>query len=82
VSKYWLLWPIWGCPANMPEKSLKVLPSQINLVYPGGEPYFYSNPWPFAAEQLLDKPLPDGAAWHTEGWQGSTLAYKELVEVS
>jgi hypothetical protein len=59
---------------------VKEMPSQINLgFYPGGDPYFYSNPWPFESEQLLDKPLPEGAAWHTEGWQGSTLAYRELV---
>lgn len=60
--------------------TVKELPSQINLgFYPGGDPYFYSNPWPFAGEQLLDKPLPDGAAWHTEGWQGSILPYQELI---
>jgi hypothetical protein len=59
---------------------LQELPSQINLgFYPGEDPYFYSNPWPFAAEQLLDKPLPAGANWHTEGWQGSMLAYRKLV---
>ena len=59
---------------------IKEMPSQINLgFYPGGDPYFYCNPWPFAADQLLNKPLPTGAVWHTEGWQGSTLAYQELV---
>lgn len=59
---------------------IKTLPSQINLgFYPGGDPYFYSNPWPFAAGRLLDKPLPAGASWHTEGWQGSILPYRELV---
>ena len=56
------------------------IPSQINLgFYPGGDPYFYANPWPFEADQLLDKPLPAGATWHTEDWQGSTLAYHNLV---
>lgn len=59
---------------------VKKLPSQINLgFYPGREPYFYANPWPFAADQLLDKPLPAGASWHTDGWQGSILPYRELV---
>jgi hypothetical protein len=24
--------------------------------------------------------LPDGASWHTEGWQGTILPYEELVE--
>jgi hypothetical protein len=58
-------------------------PSQINLgFYPGdptGEPYFYSNPWPFEADQLLGQPLPAGASWHTEGWQGTILPYEELA---
>ena len=59
---------------------IEELPSQINLgYYPSGDPYFYSNPWPFETEQLLDKPLPAGAEWHTEGWQGSTLPYEQLV---
>jgi hypothetical protein len=59
-------------------------PSQLNLgFYPGGTPedqYFYSNPWPFEADELLGKPLPDGASWHTEGWQGTILPYEELVD--
>jgi hypothetical protein len=56
------------------------IPSQINLgYYPSGDPYFYSNPWPFAADQLLDKPLPAGASWHTEGWLGTMLPYEQLT---
>lgn len=56
-------------------------PSQINLgFYPGSDPYFYSNPWPFEAEALLEKPLPAGASWHTSGWQGAMLPYSELVD--
>lgn len=59
-------------------------PSQLNLgFYPGDSanvPYFYSNPWPFEGDQLLDKPLPDGASWHTEGFEGSILPYEELAE--
>lgn len=56
-------------------------PSQLNLgFYPGGDPYFYSNPWPFEADKLLDKPLPAGARWHTDGWQGTMLPYSELVD--
>lgn len=58
-------------------------PSQINLgFYPGdpvNAPYFYSNPWPFEAEQLLNQPLPEGASWHTEGWQGTILPYDEVA---
>ncbi len=62
---------------------VKSLPSQINLgFYPGRDPYFYSNPWPFEAQQLLDKPLPAGASWHTDGWQGSILPYRELMDAA
>jgi hypothetical protein len=60
-------------------------PSQLNLGFSPGdsghpEPYFYSNPFPFEAEKLVDKPLPEGASWHTEGWQGTILPYSALVE--
>jgi hypothetical protein len=58
-------------------------PSQLNLgFYPGdldNAPYFYSNTWPFDADKLLDQPLPAGASWHTEGWQGTYLPYSELA---
>jgi hypothetical protein len=58
-------------------------PSQINLgFYPGdaaNAPYFYSNPWPFETEKLTGNPLPAGARWFTEGWQGSILPYDELA---
>lgn len=59
-------------------------PSQLNLgLSPGDsghpEPYFYSNPWPFEKDQLLDKPLPEGARWFTDGWEGTILPYAELV---
>ncbi len=58
-------------------------PSQLNLgFFPGGPdvaPYFYSNPWPFEGEALLGQALPDGASWHTEGWQGTVLPYEALA---
>jgi hypothetical protein len=57
--------------------------SQINLGFyagdPANPPYFYSNPWPFEAEKLMDKPLPQGARWFDEGWQGTILPYDELA---
>jgi hypothetical protein len=62
---------------------LKEFPSQINLgFYPGdpdNAPYFYSNPWPFEAGKLTSQPLPRGARWFTEGWQGTILPYDELA---
>ena len=56
-------------------------PSQLNLgFYPGQpEPYFYSNPWPFEEDKLVHHPLPSGARWFTESWQGSILPYDQLV---
>ena len=65
------------------EGEVQEYPSQLNLgFYPGGgelEPYFFSNPWPFEEAELLDKPLPKGARWFTESWQGTILPYDQLV---
>ena len=59
------------------------LPAQLNLgFYPGGPgiaPYLCSTPWPFKGGLLLGEALPDGASWHTEGWQGTILPYEELT---
>lgn len=59
-------------------------PAQLNCGFSPGEPhhpepYFYSNPWPFEADELLAHPLPSGARWFTEGWQGSLLEYDPLA---
>ena len=55
------------------------LPSQLNLgFYPRDRAYFYSNPWPFE-EALLATELPHGAAWNTEGWQGSILYHDQIA---
>jgi len=58
-------------------------PGQVNVgFYPAGDAYFYSNPWPFESEVLLNVALPSGAKWHTEGWNGSILAYADVVNRS
>lgn len=58
----------------------KTLPGQINLgFYPAGRAYFYSNPWPFDAAELTGHPLPHGASWHREGWEGSILYYDQVA---
>jgi len=66
------------------EGEVQEYPSQINLGFfpgdPDTAPYFYSNPWPFEADALTNQPLPAGASWHTEGWQGTILPYDELVD--
>lgn len=59
-------------------------PAQLNLGFSPGEPshskpYFFSNPWPFEDAFLLDKPLPKGARWFTDSWQGTIFPYEELV---
>jgi hypothetical protein len=62
---------------------VQMIPSQLNLGFypgsPGVDPYFYSNPWPFEGDELLGEVLPEGASWHTEGWQGTILPYEDLV---
>lgn len=53
--------------------------AQLNLgFYPAGDMYFYSNPWPFEADLLVDKPLPHGAEWTTESFEGTILYYEKL----
>ena len=55
-------------------------PAQINFgFYPAGDAYFYSNPWPFEARELLTVALPDGAEWHADGWEGSVLPYAAVI---
>jgi hypothetical protein len=57
------------------EQEGATLPAQLNLgFYPGGEPYFYSNPWPFDLA-LSRASLPEGSRWHTGGWEGALLPY-------
>jgi hypothetical protein len=54
--------------------------SQLNFGwYPAGDAYFYSNPWPFEADVLLSTDLPGHARWHTDGWEGSKLAYDDVA---
>ncbi len=71
------------CIQVQEQDETKAYPAQLNLgFYPGNnndDSYFYSNPFPFEADKLLDKPLPPGARWHTEGWQGTLLPYKALI---
>ena len=63
---------------------VKDQPAQLNLgFYPGEDDdssYFYSNPWPFDADKLLGRDLPDGAVWHTEGWEGTMLPYTAVCD--
>ncbi len=43
------------------------------------EPYFYITAYPLP-ENFIGSPLPNGAYWHTEGWNGAVLLYKTVVE--
>ncbi len=40
--------------------------------YPSTDSYVYVNPWPFR-DEYAEIPLPGGARWHLEGWQGAKL---------
>lgn len=73
----------YGSRVEMHEENGEISehPSQLNLgFYPAGRAYFYSNPWPFESDVLLDQPLPHGAQWHTDGWEGSILYYDQLQD--
>ncbi len=55
--------------------------AQINLgFYPAGEPYFYSNPWPFDVDELIENSLPAGCEWYVEDWQGTRLLFAEIED--
>jgi hypothetical protein len=58
-------------------------PAQINFGFAPGDssypdPYFYSNPWPFD-QGLTSEPLPGGARWFTDGFEGTLLPYEQLA---
>jgi|SRR5581483_1228782 len=42
------------------------------------EPYFYITAYPLP-KNFVGAPLPHGAYWHTDGWNGAVLLYKALV---
>ncbi len=42
------------------------------------EPYFYITAYPLP-DGLVGTPLPDGAYWQTEGWNGAVMKYATLV---
>ena len=89
-----LLWPhgfdlgfVWfGSRPVTYEENGKIVQglAQLNLGFSPGEssypkPYFYSNPWPFEKDKLVNQPLPEDASWHLESWKGSLLPYNRLV---
>ncbi len=43
------------------------------------EPYFYATAYPLP-EALPATPLPAGAVWHTEGFQGAVVRYQDLAD--
>lgn len=54
-------------------------PTQIGFGFSTGDdghpaPYYYAKPWPFES-RLTREPLPEGACWQTEPWEGSLLEY-------
>jgi hypothetical protein len=42
------------------------------------EPYFYATAYPLP-EHFVGAPLPAGAYWHTDGWNGAVLLYESLA---
>ena len=43
--------------------------------------YFYATAYP-QPEGLTDQPLPDGAVWQTEGFNGAVMMYETVVAAS
>ncbi|MDJ0710088.1 MAG: DUF5996 family protein [Woeseiaceae bacterium] len=42
------------------------------------EPYFYVTAYPLP-DSLPNEPLPDGTVWHSDGFDGAVLKYRELT---
>lgn len=60
------------------------LPAQLNFGFAPcdasfPDPYFYSNPWPFE-QDLTNEALPHGARWFSDGFEGTLLPYRSLVD--
>lgn len=59
---------------------------QMNFGFSSGdggipEPYFYITAYPLP-DRFVGSPLPEGAYWHTQGWNGAVLPYKTLAASS
>jgi hypothetical protein len=57
---------------------------QMNFGFSTGDagipdPYFYATAYP-VPEGWMERDLPQGAYWHTEGWSGAVLPYRRVVE--
>ncbi len=57
---------------------------QMNFGFSTGDggipdPYFYVTAYP-APQGWTGDALPDGAAWHSEGWSGAVLPYQRIVD--
>ncbi len=57
-------------------------PSQIGFGFSTGDDshpgaYYYATPWPFE-KGFTEARLPEGARWHSEGWEGSLLPYEAV----
>jgi Family of unknown function (DUF5996) len=71
----------FGTKLNPYEENGRVveLPSQLSLgFYPAGDAYFYSNPWPFDVDLMIENPLPEACEWYVSDWQGTRLRYAAL----
>jgi len=58
-------------------------PAQLGFGFSTGDDshpgaYYYANPWPFEKE-FCEASLPEGARWHSEGWEGSLLPYEAVM---
>lgn len=49
--------------------------------YPTDSGYVYASPWPFR-EDFADIPLPAGAVWHRDGWEGAKLDVPDDAVIS
>lgn len=80
---------MWFSGRLVPEqdpKNEEYADEQMNFGFSPGddgipEPYFYVTAYPLP-DKFVGSPLPTGAYWHTQGWNGAVLLYETLAASS
>ena len=81
-----MIWLPGGKVAGQDRADEEYADKQMNFGFAFGdasipEPYFYVTAYPLP-EALPAVPLPTGTAWHSDGFNGAVLLYRDLIAMS